>query len=195
MGFVCDECGWKNVEVKGGGAVPAAGTVTSLSFTPGQPWSAEDLGRDVIKGDTASVEIPELDLELDQGSLGGLYSTVEGLLAMIKDKLVEVDPLGAAGGDSVDASRRAAFAALLAALDACRAGERAFTLRLTDPMANTWIHSPFAGTPHADPRLTHAPYARSHDEDLELGLLDMHAPRGDDGDGAAAGGGAGAPRE
>lgn len=77
MGFVCDECGWKNVEVKGGGAVPPLGTVTTLRFTPGEEWSAEDLGRDVIKGDTASVEILELDLELAQGSLGGLYTTVE----------------------------------------------------------------------------------------------------------------------
>ena len=187
MGFSCDGCGWKNVEVKGGGAVPPAGTITELRFTPGMPWSADDLGRDVIKGDTASVEIPELDLELDQGSLGGLYSTVEGLLAMIKDKLVEVDPLGAAGGDSVDVSRRAAFAAFLAQLDACREGTRAFTLRLVDPMANTWIHSPFHGAKEADPRLSHATYLRTPEEDLDLGLLDMCAPTGDEAEAEEAG--------
>ena len=36
----------------------------------------QDLKRDVIKSDTASVEIPELELELSHGSLGGVYTTV-----------------------------------------------------------------------------------------------------------------------
>jgi zinc finger protein len=35
-----------------------------------------DLKRDVIKSDTASVEVPELELELSHGSLGGVYTTV-----------------------------------------------------------------------------------------------------------------------
>lgn len=104
---------------------------------------------------------------------------------MVRDKLMEIDPLGvgavsAGGGDSVDATRRATMASFMTQLDACIAGERAFTLRLTDPMANTWIHSPFAGTGEADPRLTHEPYARTHEEDMELGLFDMDAPRGED---------------
>ena len=32
--------------------------------------------RDVIKSDTACIEIPELELELSHGSLGGIYTTV-----------------------------------------------------------------------------------------------------------------------
>jgi zinc finger protein len=177
MGFSCDGCGWKNVEVKGGGAVPPMGTITELCFVPNMVYSMQDLGRDVIKGDTASVEIPELDLELAQGSLGGLYSTVEGMLALVRDKLEEIDPLGAGGGDSLDVARRGRYASLLSQLDECREGKRAFTLRLVDPMANTWIHSPFAGTSVIDPRLKHESYVRTHEEDLDLGLLDMDAPR------------------
>lgn len=104
---------------------------------------------------------------------------------MIRDKLLEIDPLGigaadAGGGDSVDASRRDAMAALMTALDSCVKGERAFTLRLADPMANTWLYSPFASTGEPDPRLTHETYVRSHQEDAELGLLDMCAPRDED---------------
>ena len=181
MGFSCDECGWKNVEVKGGGAVPKHGTVTELAFVPGQgEASEEDLGRDVIKGDTASVEIPELELALDQGSLGGMYTTVEGLLNTVKDRLGEIDPLGMHGGDSVDKERRSAMASFLAKLDQCIAGEIAFTLRLTDPMANTWIHSWAMNEGKEDPRLTHRQYTRTEEEDLELGLLDMVAPRGEE---------------
>jgi len=181
MGFSCDECGWKNVEVKGGGAVPPNGTITELLFTPGLgEASEEDLGRDVIKGDTASVEIPELELALDQGSLGGMYTTVEGLLNTVKDRLGEVDPLGMMGGDSIDCDRRSAMASFMAKLDACIQGTMSFTLRLVDPMANTWIHSPALSEGKEDPRLTHTAYTRSQDEDLELGLLDMCAPEGGD---------------
>lgn len=37
----------------------------------------------VFQSDTASVEIPELELELSSGTLGGLVTTVEGLLTNI----------------------------------------------------------------------------------------------------------------
>lgn len=183
MSFDCDACGWRNVEVKGGGAVPPHGTLTELLYTPGQPWSEDDLIRDVIKGDTAAVAIPELELELDAGSLGGMYTTVEGLMSAIRDKLVEGDPYedeNAAAGDSDHSGHKARMKAFLAAMDACIAGTRAFTLQVRDPMANSWIYTPYAGSGKDDPRLKHSPYTRSHDEDLDLGLLDMNAPRPDE---------------
>lgn len=37
----------------------------------------------IFQSDTASVEIPELELELSVGTLGGLVTTVEGLLTNI----------------------------------------------------------------------------------------------------------------
>ncbi len=40
----------------------------------------DDLRRDVIKSESADVTIPELDLHLGPGTLGGLVTTVEGLL-------------------------------------------------------------------------------------------------------------------
>ena len=198
MSFACDECGWKNVEVKGGGAVPPQGTVNELRFRPGLPHSADDLRRDVIKGDTAAVELVELELSLEQGSLGGLYTTVEGLLTIVRDKLKESDPFAhaeagdsSAGGGhagagslgeeigSASGGRAARMLAVFKALEAYARGERAFTLRLQDPMANTWIYSPFADGLLAegpDPSLSVTTYARSAEEDGDLGLLDMDAP-------------------
>lgn len=35
MSFLCEECGFRSVEVKGGGAVPDHGTISTLHFTPG----------------------------------------------------------------------------------------------------------------------------------------------------------------
>lgn len=39
----------------------------------------------IFQSDTAGVEIPELELELAPGTLGGLVTTVEGLLRNISD--------------------------------------------------------------------------------------------------------------
>ena len=187
--------------------MPPQGTITELKFTPPPPRQEggegggeededtgyEDLGRDVIKGDTAAVEIPELELELEQGSLGGLYTTVEGLLVLLKERLFESDPLGSQGGDSLDIARRTAMRDFVAGLDACIEGRKAFTLRLVDPMANSWIHSSALTEGREDPALTHTLYTRTHEEDLDLGLLDMHAPREEEeeeggGEGRAEGG-------
>jgi zinc finger protein len=40
----------------------------------------EDLKRDLFKSETAGISIPELELELAHGTLGGVYTTVEGVL-------------------------------------------------------------------------------------------------------------------
>lgn len=49
-----------------------------------QVTEREDLSRDVIKSDTAEVYIKELDLLTSTGSLGGLITTVEGLLTSVQ---------------------------------------------------------------------------------------------------------------
>lgn len=43
--------------------------------------------RDLFKSDTASVLIPEFELELNHGTLGGVYTTIEGLFEKILDNL------------------------------------------------------------------------------------------------------------
>ena len=45
------------------------------------------MDRSVIKSDTALVEIPELELQLSEGTLGSLVTTVEGLVKKIHEKL------------------------------------------------------------------------------------------------------------
>lgn len=87
MAFDCNHCGFRNNEVKGGGAVPAMGTEITLRVE-----SATDLKRDVLKSDSSSVNIPELELELQNGTLGGVYTTVEGLLHKIHANLIVGNP-------------------------------------------------------------------------------------------------------
>jgi hypothetical protein len=87
MAFTCSYCGYKSSEVKAGGAVPTLGTSVSLHAT-----SFEDLKRDVLKSDSAMVMIPELELELSCGTLGGQYTTVEGLLQKIESNVRDINP-------------------------------------------------------------------------------------------------------
>jgi hypothetical protein len=44
MSFLCDECGNRTVEVKGGGAVPDHGTKTTLRVEPGEETLGWGLG-------------------------------------------------------------------------------------------------------------------------------------------------------
>lgn len=93
MSLVCEHCGYRSNEIKGGGAIPKFGTKVKLTIK-----SDDDLAREVLKSDTAGLIIPEVDMELDEGGLDGLYTTVEGLLNKVHDRLKEANPFGS--GDS-----------------------------------------------------------------------------------------------
>ncbi|CAN6485417.1 unnamed protein product [Victoria cruziana] len=80
MASTCDSCGYRNSELKPGGAIPDRGKRITVQIR-----DAADVCRDVIKSDTASVIVPELDLELESGTLGGLVTTIEGLLTKIRE--------------------------------------------------------------------------------------------------------------
>lgn len=51
-----------------------------------------DLKRDLFKSETCRVKIPKIELELDYGTLGGVYTTVEGLLEKVKDHMRNLNP-------------------------------------------------------------------------------------------------------
>jgi len=82
MASSCDKCGYKSSEVKAGGAIPPKGKKITLKV-----MSVEDLTRDILKSETAQVDIPEIALELAPGTLGGKFTTLEGLLDLIKSEL------------------------------------------------------------------------------------------------------------
>jgi zinc finger protein len=75
MSFLCPHCGAKETELKCGGEITPTGKIITLNVE-----SVEDLKRDLFKSETAGLKIPELELELSSGTLGGVYTTVEGIL-------------------------------------------------------------------------------------------------------------------
>ena len=49
----------------------------------------EDLNRDVFKSETSKVSIPEVGFESSEGSLGSMFTTVEGIIDKICNQLLD----------------------------------------------------------------------------------------------------------
>lgn len=161
MAFFCEEWGFRSVEVKQGGGISAKGKRVTLKVN-----NERDMSRDLYKGDDWEVSIPEADLVLAPGSLGGIYTTVEGLISKIHDKLEEVNPF--ASGDS---SLNEKFLKFLRYLEKLKEGNTEFTLILDCPLANCYIYSPLY--PDEDPQVIVEEYERTHEQNEDLGVNDM----------------------
>ena len=89
MAFICDYCGYRNSEIKEGGGISEKAKKITLKCT-----EPEDLNRDLFKSDTAKFTIAELGFDMESGSLGSCYTTVEGLLSKLVEELRENNPFG-----------------------------------------------------------------------------------------------------
>ncbi|KAJ1927667.1 nucleolar zinc-finger protein [Tieghemiomyces parasiticus] len=166
MSTACDHCGYKSNEVKSGGAISERGRRITLKLE-----DAEDLSRDILKSETCGLQIPEIDLELHSGTLGGRFTTVEGILTQVKNELnLNAGPFMA--GDSSTGDRREKFKGFLGRLDDVIEGRiRPCTLILDDPLANSHLQNLYA--PDPDPNMTIEDYDRTWDQNEDLGLNDV----------------------
>uniref|UniRef100_H3CDN4 Zinc finger protein ZPR1 n=1 Tax=Tetraodon nigroviridis TaxID=99883 RepID=H3CDN4_TETNG len=164
MATSCDSCGHRTNEVKSGGATEAMGTRISLHVT-----DVSDMSRDVLKSETCSVAIPELDFELGMAIVGGKFTTLEGLLKDIKELVVSRNPFVC--GDSGGADRLQKLAQFGQKLDRIMAGEMDVHLVLDDPAGNSYLQNVYA--PEPDPEMSVEKYTRSFQQNEDLGLNDM----------------------
>ncbi|KAJ3272947.1 hypothetical protein HDV01_005144 [Terramyces sp. JEL0728] len=165
MSTDCDACGYKSNEVKAGGAVSAKGKKISLVMT-----EMDDLSRDILKSESCGLFIPEIDLQLTTGTLGGRFTTVEGLLAQVYDELEGKARFLA--GDSAESESKAKFKDFLDRLQKVLKGEMLpVTLVLYDPLANSHLQNPYA--PDPDPNMTIEEFERTFEENENYGLNDM----------------------
>ena len=177
MAFNCAYCGLRQSEVKAGGAIPTFGTMITLLVK-----SPEDLKRDVLKGEGASIEIPEMDLMLMGGTLGGVYTTIEGLLEKLYTNLRDNNPFGV--GDSTrlhhsddESTKKLEFKAFMERLKDLSEGKvYPFTVKIKDALGNSFISGPLGShlPPESDPNLEMVDYERSEEENEDFGLLDMN---------------------
>ncbi|KAL3479308.1 ZPR1 zinc-finger domain-containing protein [Aspergillus californicus] len=167
---VCDHCGYRSSDVKTGGAVPEKGKRITLSVE-----NIVDLHRDILKSDTCALHSEELEVTVQSGTLGGRFTTVEGLLTEIRDQLkgqiYDVDDTTQSGGDSMAVSDKDKWGRFFSRLDSAIAGELKFVITLEDPMANSYVQDLCAPAP--DTQLKSEEYARTEEEEEELGLKDM----------------------
>jgi zinc finger protein len=80
--FCCDACGERNNEVTFGGEIQPLGSICTLKVT-----NPKDLDRQLIKSDTATVTIPELEFEIPAKTQKGEITTIEGILKRAADNL------------------------------------------------------------------------------------------------------------
>lgn len=110
--------------------------------------------------------MPEIEFELDYGTLGGVFTTVEGLLEKIADHLNSNNPF-------VDSDPEFAgkISNILDELNRMREGQKPFTMILTDPLSHSFISNPW--NPDKDTRATIEFRPRTFDENEHLGMNDM----------------------
>lgn len=149
MSLCCEKCGYKSNEVKGGGSIPKYGTTITLRIT-----CPDDLEREVLKSDTSGITIPELEMELAEGGLDGLYTTVEGLMNKLYTRLEQANPFGS--GDAATKQHRdndaengvfskpsgthVRYMAFLDRLKNMASGNiLPFTLIIIDPLSNSFV--------------------------------------------------------
>jgi len=171
MNTTCDDCGYKSNDVKTGGEIPEKGKKVTLHVS-----KLEDLARDILKGESCELECPELSLSVNPGTLGGRFTTVEGLLTQVRDDLRnQIFQTGGSGqgGDSLSQEEKTRWDEFFAGLDSAIKGEREFTVILTDPLACSYVQS-LAGDPsQPDDQMTVEEYERTDQEEEDLGLKDM----------------------
>ncbi|KAI0704360.1 zf-ZPR1-domain-containing protein [Cytidiella melzeri] len=158
MSINCDLCGFRDNEVKSGSAISERGKRITLKVE-----GREDLSRDILKSESSGLEIPEIDLVLKEGTLGGRFTTLEGILNQIYEELSEKL--------FNDSKSDGAFETFLAKLKAVKSAEHPFTLILDDPLANSYLQNLYA--PDPDPNMTIEEYDRTFDQNEDLGLNDM----------------------
>ena len=173
MATNCYACGYRDNEVKSGGAIADKGKRITLKVQ-----DEEDLARDLLKSDTAGLEIPEIDLVLQPGTLGGRFTTMEGLLNEIYTELStkvfrtgDSAHVGLGQADKDITADERTFQEFLSGLKECMSASREFTLIIDDPVSNSYLQNIYA--PDSDPNMTIEEYTRTHEQNEELGLNDM----------------------
>ena len=177
MATVCDNCGYRTNDVKTGGEIPDQGERITLKVE-----RPEDLSRDILKSETAALKSAELELEVQPGTLGGRFTTVEGLLRQVKDQLygqifdVGEDDSGheaLTSGDSMPLSIKQKWDRFFESLDKALMGEIKFTITLEDPLASSFIAGIDGGSIEDDKQIIKEYYDRTEEEIEDLGLNDM----------------------
>lgn len=161
----CGHCNYRASDVKTGGEIPERGRRTFVRIR-----CASDLQRDILKGEHCHLKIDQCGVEVQPGSMGGRFTTVEGLLSQIRDDLrASVFDAGDSISDSMPADKMRTWTQFFEQLDKALNVEFEFTIVMQDPIGGSFCQ--ILGD--ADENVWHEEYERTAEEEDDLGLADM----------------------
>lgn len=153
--FTCDKCGYKNAELQPAGRIQDKGVKYTVKV-----MNQEDLNRQVVQTDSATISIPELEFESPPNK--GVLTTVEGMIDRAVEGLNQDQVLRRIQHPEV-AEQIDKFMEKLLELKTLKSP---FHLVLDDPSGNSFIENPYA--PKADPETKMEHYKRTKEQNEAL---------------------------
>uniref|UniRef100_A0A2I2Z345 Zinc finger ZPR1-type domain-containing protein n=1 Tax=Gorilla gorilla gorilla TaxID=9595 RepID=A0A2I2Z345_GORGO len=144
--FSCHHCGWNNMEIQSAGRIQDKGVRYTLSIR-----ALEDMNREVVKTDSATTRIPELDFQIPAFSQKGALNTVEGLITRA---------ISDATAERIDE--------FIVKLKELKQSASPFTLIIDDPSGNSFVENPHAAQKDDALVITH--YNQTLQQEEMLGL-------------------------
>jgi len=173
MASVCENCGYKSNEVKSGCGFSEKGQVIQLKIL--EDNIKYDLSRDVLKSETCSIKIPELNFEIGRGAIEGKFTTIEGILTDVQ-RIVKMNPFTL--GDSSGAKTKNQIEQFCEKVDKICQGDfsgfkqsNELIIEFDDPAGNSYVQN--LNAPDIDEQLKITEYERSFDQNEQLGLNDI----------------------
>lgn len=160
--FFCDHCGERNNEVTFGGEIQLQGCIYELQVT-----TPRDLDRQLIKSDSATVRLKEIDFEIPPLTQKGEISTIEGILRTAAKNLSLYQAQRMEDSPEIGTK----VAEVIMNLTLMAGGSQSmmpFTIVVDDPAGNSYVENFLA--PQVDPHMTRKCYNRSAFQDEALGL-------------------------
>ena len=158
MATNCEVCGYKTNEVRPTKGISDKGVRYELKMT-----STTDLTRDILKTHDATISIEELELSMGATTLGGKFTTVEGIISNIREQILSLCPFTDSASDNT-----AKLQELARRLEKIKDGEMFVKLILDDPSGNSYIQNFYA--PDPDPEMQVVHYERNEEQNADLGL-------------------------
>jgi zinc finger protein len=159
MSFHCPHCHFKNSEVQPAGEIQQRGVKFSLKVE-----TADDLSRQIIKSDTATFRVEDIDLEIPPGR--GQLTNVEGILAMVAQDLEQKQE----ERKEVVPEIYEQLQGVIATIKQLSSGEKLpFKLTMDDPAGNSSIEPPVVLSAG---KYSRNEYPRSAAQNEALGLSD-----------------------
>ncbi|KAG8527681.1 uncharacterized protein KY384_007835 [Bacidia gigantensis] len=174
----CEFCNYRSSDVKTGGDVPEKGQRIFLDVK-----GPEDLSRDILKSESCILKVPECQLVVEPGTMGGRFTTVEGLITQVRDDLkrdiYDTDAEKYAL-DSMPEEKKTTWENFFSQLDNAIEGKVQFTIQMEDPLAASYCKE--FGDPGKDPNVRIEEYERTEEENDALGLSDMRTHLNEEGE-------------